>query len=83
MADTPQDIVSIGNRIVESSPLVVLILLLGYFVAYRLISGLLSRLDNKDEMIHDMNTEMIKAISSVREAVEKLTEALNRGDKRN
>lgn len=76
------DNITFWNRIAESSPLIVLILLGGYVVAGKLFMSLLGRLDRKDEQIMAMSREMLTAIGAVTEAVEKLTEALRDADRR-
>lgn len=70
------------NRVVESSPLIVLILLLGYIVLGRFIASLIARMDRKDEQIIKMNNEMVVAVSAVQGAVERLTDALRQADRR-
>jgi HEPN domain-containing protein len=70
------DSISFWNRIAESSPLIVLILLAGYAVVGHFVMKLLARLDKKDDIILSMSREMVEAMTSVREAVDKLTEAL-------
>lgn len=73
--------ITFWNRIAESSPLIVLVLLGGYIVAGRLIMALLARLDRKDEQILTLSKETHTAIVAVTDAVERLTEALQRADR--
>lgn len=76
------DQLTFWSRVAESSPLIVLILLLGYIFLGRFIISLIARMDRKDEQIISMNGEMITAITTIREAVERLTEALRHADRR-
>jgi hypothetical protein len=64
------------NRVVESSPVIIVILLAGYFACWRIFRMLLCRLDKKDEQIMTLNTEMLAAINAVNKAVERLTDAI-------
>lgn len=75
------DNITFWNRVAESSPPIVLILLGGYVVAGKLVMLLLARLDRKDEQIITMSREMLTAINAVTEAVEKLIEALCNADR--
>ena len=76
------DQLTFWSRVAESSPLIVLILLLGYIFLGRFIISLIARMDRKDEQIISMNGEMITAITTIREAVERLTDALRHADRR-
>jgi len=75
------DHITFGTRIAESSPLIVLILLLGYIFLGRFIMSLIARMDRKDEQIVKMNVDMVGAIGSMQQAVERLTDALHRADR--
>lgn len=58
------------DRIVESSPVVVLILLVAGAVLWR-------KLDTKDKMLFDLQRETLTALANVAQAVHDLKEALN------
>ncbi len=58
------------NRIAESSPAVVLILLVAGAVLWR-------KLDTKDKMLFDLQRETLTALANIAQAVHDLKEALN------
>ncbi len=58
------------------SPLIVLLLLIGYIVLGKFIMALTMRLDKKDQQLLDVNREVVEAVTSVRHAVENLTEVV-------
>lgn len=74
---SPADI-TFWTRVAESSPLIVVILLGGIALGYRIIHLLVGRLDRKDEIIVDMQRETLEAISDMKSVIEKLTHALER-----
>ena len=81
------------NRIAESSPVVVLVLLLVLFSGSRagqaLFSALVSRLDAKDVRIAEMHESLLEihdrtlvAVRDNTEAIRQLGQAIERGDRR-
>lgn len=74
------NIITLYERIVESSPTIVLLLLAGYFffgrLGYLVIIALLTRLDKKDADNATMQREMLEAVNEMREAVAQLTLAI-------
>ena len=65
---TPGD-VDVLRRVVESSPVIVLILLWACWLLWR-------RLERKDEAILNLTRETLTALAAVKEAVKDLTDAL-------
>lgn len=65
---TPADI-DVLRRVVESSPVIVLILLAACVLLWR-------RLERKDEVILALNRETLMALAAVKEAVKDLKDAL-------
>lgn len=65
---TPADI-DVLRRVVESSPVIVLILLGACILLWR-------RLERKDEVILALNRETLMALAAVKEAVKDLKDAL-------
>ncbi len=72
----PLDSAKVVERIIMGSPLIVLLLLIGYIVLGRFIMALTMRLDKKDQQLLDVNREVVEAVTSVRSAVENLTEVV-------
>jgi hypothetical protein len=64
------------NRIAESSPAIIGILLAGYIACWHVLKSLLRRLDRKDEQLLELNTEMLTAVAAVTKAVERLTDSI-------
>lgn len=74
------------NRVVEGSPLIVL-LLIGAILAlanfgWRIISRLIARLDAKDEQVLKLHEQTIIAVRDNTEAVRELKHAIDRNEHR-
>jgi hypothetical protein len=63
-------------RIIESSPLIVLILVAGYGAMAKFVNGLLVRIDTKDAELLKISREMIVAVKDVEHAVDRLTDTV-------
>lgn len=70
------DNISFINKVTESSPVIVLVLLAGYLGAGKIIHMLIARLDKKDDQIIKMNMDTTAAIHSLAEAVQEQTHAV-------
>lgn len=70
------DNLSFINRIAESSPAIIGILLAGYVACWHVLQSLLRRLDKKDEQLLELNSEMLTAVAAVTKAVERLTDSI-------
>ena len=71
---SPTDI-DVLRRVVESSPVIVVILLGACILLWR-------RLERKDEVILNLTRETLTALGAVKEAVKDLKDALDRGERR-
>lgn len=80
------DTITLWTRAIESSPVIVLILLAGYWffgrASYYITNTLLTRIDKKDDQIVKMQSDMLNAMEQMRLAVNNLTEALKNADRR-
>ena len=70
------DTVAFINRIAESSPVIIAIMLVGYIACWQVLQSLLRRLDRKDEQLLELNNEMLTAVAAVTKAVERLTDSI-------
>jgi hypothetical protein len=64
------------NRIAESSPVIIAIMLAGYIACWHVMQSLLRRLDRKDAQLLELNNEMLTAVAAVTKAVERLTDSI-------
>lgn len=66
------------RRVIESSPIIVIVLGLACWALWRKLDAKDARLDAKDAMLLSLQRETLGAMSSVTTAVSDLREALNR-----
>jgi hypothetical protein len=64
------------NRVAESSPVIIAIMLAGYIACWHVLQSLLRRLDRKDAQLLELNNEMLTAVAAVTKAVERLTDSI-------
>jgi hypothetical protein len=66
---------SVAERVIESSPVIVLIVMLAAVVLWR-------KLDVKDKMLLELQRETLGALAAVSTAVRDLRDAIERGTKK-
>lgn len=76
------DSIAMTQRIVEGSPAIVLILLLGMIVMAAVVRALFNRLNVKDDQVLAMHEKTLTAMNEVAGAVRELKNAILRSEHR-
>jgi len=73
--------IAILSRLIESSPVIVLLCVAFIFLLLRWHRDMQERLEKKDEQIIGLQRETLQAMHNITTAVDRLTDAINRNQR--
>jgi predicted signal transduction protein with EAL and GGDEF domain len=76
-----QDQIALWSRIIESSPVIVILCVMFIVLLLRWYRDMQERLEKKDEQIIALQRETLQAMHNITAAVDRLTDAINRNQR--